>query len=74
MAGDDVIGSLNLGSRHYQQVLIINIERARGLPAPGDLRRYIVVDAGLAQIFMFENGAAVDPMRAVVGPGKHSRQ
>ncbi len=67
IAGDDVIGSLNRGARHYQQVLMINIERARRLPAPGELRRHIVVDAGSARIFMYENGAVVDSMRAVVG-------
>ncbi len=67
IAGDDLIASLNLGAQHYEQVLMINMERARRLPAPGELERHIIVDAGSAQIFMYEDGALVDSMRAVVG-------
>ncbi len=67
VAGPDLIRSLNRGARHYQQVLLINIERARRLPAPGELPRHIVVDAGAAKIFMYENGVMVGSMRAIVG-------
>ena len=65
--GDDVITSLNRGSLHYAQVLMINMERARRLPAPGELERHIIVDAGSARIFMYEDGQLVDWMRAAVG-------
>jgi murein L,D-transpeptidase YcbB/YkuD len=65
--GDDVITSLNRGALHYAQVLMINMERARRLPAPGELERHITVDAGSARIFMYEDGTLVDSMRAVVG-------
>ena len=67
VVGEDVIASLNRGALHYAQVLMINMERARRLPAPGELKRHIVVDAGSARIFMYEDGKLVDSMRAVVG-------
>jgi murein L,D-transpeptidase YcbB/YkuD len=67
VVGADVITSLNRGALHYAQVLMINMERARRLPAPGELKRHIVVDAGSARIFMYENDRLVDSMRAVVG-------
>jgi murein L,D-transpeptidase YcbB/YkuD len=67
IVGDDVVASLNRGALHYAQVLMINMERARRLPAPGELKRHIIVDAGSAKIFMYEDGALVDSMRAVVG-------
>ena len=37
IAGDGVIASLNLGAEHYEHVVMINMERARRLPAPGEL-------------------------------------
>lgn len=67
IVGDDVVSSLNRGALHYAQVLMINMERARRLPAPGELKRHIIVDAGSARILMYENGVLVDSMRAVVG-------
>ena len=67
VAGDGVVSSLNRGALHYAQVLMINMERARRLPAPGELKRHIVVDAGSAKILMYEDGRLVDSMRAVVG-------
>ena len=70
IVGDDVITSLNRGALHYAQVLMINMERARRLPAPGELKRHIIVDAGSARIFMYENGSLVDSMRAIVGSNK----
>jgi L,D-transpeptidase YcbB len=67
IAGDAVVASLNRGAEHYEHVLMINMERARRLPAPGELKRHIIVDAGSARVFMYENGRLVDSMRAVVG-------
>ena len=67
IVGEEVISSLNRGALHYAQVLMINMERARRLPAPGELERHIIVDAGAARIFMYEDGSLVDSMRAVVG-------
>ncbi len=70
LVGDDMITSLNRGALHYAQVLMINMERARRLPAPGELKRHIIVDAGSARILMYEDGTLVDSMRAVVGSAK----
>jgi murein L,D-transpeptidase YcbB/YkuD len=67
VAGDALITSLNRGAWHYAQLLMINMERARRLPAPGELKRHIVVDAGSARLFMYENDKLVDSMLAVVG-------
>jgi murein L,D-transpeptidase YcbB/YkuD len=70
VVGDELITSLNRGAIHYAQVLMINMERARRLPAPGELKRHIIVDAGSARVLMYENGSLVDSMRAVVGSNK----
>ncbi|MDP9423346.1 MAG: L,D-transpeptidase family protein [Pseudomonadota bacterium] len=70
IAGDAMITSLNRGALHYAQLLMINMERARRLPAPGELKRHIIVDAGSARILMYERDRLVDQMRAVVGSSK----
>ena len=67
IVGNAMIASLNRGFEHYERVMMINMERARRLPAPGEARRYIVVDAGSARLFLYENDRMVDSMRAVVG-------
>ncbi len=67
IVGNELVTSLNRGALHYAQILMINMERARRLPAPGELKRHIIVDAGSAQISMYEDGQQVDSMRAVVG-------
>jgi murein L,D-transpeptidase YcbB/YkuD len=67
IAGDDVIASLNLGAEHYEHVVMINMERARRLPAPGELKRHIIVDTGSATVLMYGNDKLVGSMRAAVG-------
>jgi murein L,D-transpeptidase YcbB/YkuD len=67
IAGDEVIGSLNMGAEHYERVLMINMERARRLPAPGELKRHIIVDAGSARVMMYDHDRLVGSMRAAVG-------
>jgi L,D-transpeptidase YcbB len=67
IVGDNVIASLNLGGEHYEHVIMINMERARRLPAPGELKRHIIVDAGSAMVFMYDNDKLVGSMRAAVG-------
>jgi murein L,D-transpeptidase YcbB/YkuD len=67
---DATLTSLNRGALHYAQLLMINMERARRLPAPGELKRHIIVDAGSAQILLYEHGTLVDSMRAIVGSPK----
>jgi len=49
-----------------QRIIRANLERARAVPAnPG--RRYIVVDAAGARLWMFEDGRVHDSMRVIVG-------
>jgi murein L,D-transpeptidase YcbB/YkuD len=49
-----------------QRIIRANLERARAIPAnPG--RRYIVVDAAGARLWMFEDGQVHDSMRVIVG-------
>jgi murein L,D-transpeptidase YcbB/YkuD len=67
IAGDDVIASLNLGAEHYEHVVMINMERARRLPAPGELKRHIIVDAGSAMVLMYDHDKLAGSMRAAVG-------
>jgi murein L,D-transpeptidase YcbB/YkuD len=66
-AGAGTIESLNRGPQYYEQLIIINMERAKRLPAPEEERRYVVVDAGGARLSMWENGRMVDQMKVVVG-------
>jgi murein L,D-transpeptidase YcbB/YkuD len=67
IAGDDVIAALNLGAEHYEHVVMINMERARRLPAPGELKRHIIVDAGSAMVMMYDDDKLVGSMRVAVG-------
>jgi murein L,D-transpeptidase YcbB/YkuD len=67
IVGNGMIRSLNLGPRHYEQLIIVNLERARRLPLATERQRYILVDAGAARLYMMENGRAVDSMKVVVG-------
>jgi murein L,D-transpeptidase YcbB/YkuD len=61
------LAALNRGALHYERKLLMNMERARRLPAPGTAKRYILVDAGSARLWMYENGQVVDSMKVIVG-------
>lgn len=67
VVGNGTIASLNRGSDHYQRLIILNMERARRLPSAADSDRYILVDAGAARLYMYENGKVVDSMNVIVG-------
>jgi L,D-transpeptidase YcbB len=67
IAGAGTIESLNRGPQYYEQLIIINMERARRLPSPEEQRKYVIVDAGAARLSMWENGRMVDSMKIVVG-------
>src|SRR5947209_4869473 len=67
VAGAGTIEALNRGAQYYEQLIIINMERARRLPAPEEQRKYVLVDAGDARLSMWENGRKVDEMKVVVG-------
>jgi murein L,D-transpeptidase YcbB/YkuD len=67
IVGNGTIGSLNKGADHYERVIILNMERARRLPPSDYAKRYILVDAGAAKLYMYEHGKSVDSMNVIVG-------
>jgi murein L,D-transpeptidase YcbB/YkuD len=67
IAGAGTIEALNRGAQYYEQLIIINMERAKRLPAPEEQRKYILVDAGDARLSMWQNGRKVDEMKVIVG-------
>jgi L,D-transpeptidase YcbB len=67
IAGSGTIEALNRGAQYYEQLIIINMERAKRLPAPEEQRKYVLVDAGNARLSMWQNGRKVDEMKIVVG-------
>jgi len=66
VAGPLTLALLNQGSRETRDLLRLNLERARALPAQLG-RRYVLVDAAAARLWMYEDGEAVGSMRVVVG-------
>jgi murein L,D-transpeptidase YcbB/YkuD len=52
---------------HYERLVKINLERARRLPGSSEKGRYILVDAGTARIYLYEDGKLKDSMKAIVG-------
>ena len=67
IAGAGTIEALNRGAQYYEQIILINLERARRLPAPEEQHKYLIVDAGDARLSMWQNGRKVDEMKVVVG-------
>jgi murein L,D-transpeptidase YcbB/YkuD len=67
IAGAGTIQALNRGADYYEQLIIINMERAKRLPAPEEQPKYVLVDAGDARLSMWQNGKKVDEMKVVVG-------
>ena len=67
IAGTGTIEALNRGAQYYEQLIMINMERAKRLPAPEEQRKYVLVDAGDARLSMWQNGRKVDEMKVVVG-------
>lgn len=67
IAGAGTIESLNRGFKHYENTLLLNLERAKRLPQTTEAGRYVLVDAGSARLWMYENGKPVDSMRVIVG-------
>lgn len=67
VAGTGTLEALNRGAAWYERQILLNMERARRLPPEGSRERYILVDAGSAKLWMYENGRPVDSMRAIVG-------
>jgi murein L,D-transpeptidase YcbB/YkuD len=67
IAGAGTIDALNRGADYYEQIIVINMERAKRLPAPQEQPKYVIVDAGDARLSMWQNGRKVDEMKIVVG-------
>jgi len=66
IAGPRTLAALNETNPQREQILRLNLERARALPAnPG--RRYVLVDAASARLWMYEDGRVRDSMRVIVG-------
>lgn len=65
VAGAGTLRALNRGAAYYERLMLLSMERVRRLPAEGS--RYILVDAGSAQLWMYENGRPVDSMKVIVG-------
>ena len=74
-SGDGIVGkatiaSLNLGAAHYARRIAINMERAYRLPAARTFDRYVVVDSGAAETYLFDRDRVADSMKVVVGSVK----
>ena len=65
--GAETLRSLNRGAAHYERRILLNLERARRLPTPGAVSRYVLVDAGSSRMWMYEDGRPVDSMKVIVG-------
>jgi L,D-transpeptidase YcbB len=70
IAGKATIASLNRGSIYYARRIAINMERAYRLPQTRAFDRYVVVDSGAAEAFLFDRDRVADRMRIVVGSPK----
>jgi len=53
-----------VGDRRSADLLRLNLQRVRFLPADG---RYVLVNTAAQKLYMYDDGAAVDEMRVVVG-------
>ena len=70
IAGRNTIASLNRGSNYYLRRIAINVERAWRLPQTRTFDRYVVVDSGAAEAYLFDHDRIVDGMRVIVGSPK----
>ncbi|MCF2515847.1 L,D-transpeptidase family protein [Sphingomonas sp. G124] len=70
IAGRATIASLNRGATYYARRIAINMERAYRLPQGRAFDRYVVVDSGAAEVYLFDRDRRVDSMRVVVGTPK----
>jgi murein L,D-transpeptidase YcbB/YkuD len=66
LADSATITSLNRGPAYYEQLIRLNMERARTLPAM-NAKRYILVDAAAARLWLYVDGKPVDSMKVIVG-------
>jgi murein L,D-transpeptidase YcbB/YkuD len=60
------IAALNAGPERYERVLEANLERARALP-PSLGKRYILVDAAVGRLWLYDHGEVTATMKVVTG-------
>lgn len=65
----NALATRQYSSNAQQQLLSLNLERARQLP--GGRGRYVIVNAAAQQLEMYEDGQLVGDMRVVVGKPKN---
>ena len=70
IAGAATITALNRGAEHYARRIAINMERAYRLPTTRTFDRYVVVDSGAAETYLFDRDRVADQMRVIVGSAK----
>jgi murein L,D-transpeptidase YcbB/YkuD len=70
IVGKATIASLNRGADYYARKIAINMERAYRLPKTGRFGRYVIVDSGAAEVYLFDRDRWADGMRAIVGSAK----
>ena len=70
VAGRMTIASLNDGAEHYARRIAINMERAWRLPRVGTFERYVIVDSGIAEAYLYEDDRFAEGMRVIVGSSK----
>ena len=70
IVGKATLASLNLGGAHYSRRIAINMERAFRLPQTRTFDRYVVVDSGHAETYLFDRDRLADSMRVIVGTSK----
>ena len=64
----EALASHNYSTDDQRQVLTLNLERARVLPAGS--QRYVLVNAAQQRLYMYENRKPIDSMVVVVGKPK----
>ena len=70
IAGRMTIASLNRGTDHYARRIAINVERAWRLPRVDTYDRYVIVDSGAAEAYLYEDDRFAEGMRVIVGSPK----
>lgn len=65
IVGLGTIAALNRGPAYYEQLIRLNLERAKLLPGP--YTRHVVVNSAAAQLWAYEGGKQQDTMRVIVG-------
>jgi murein L,D-transpeptidase YcbB/YkuD len=66
VADDATIEALNQDRASIERRLLLNLDRARALPA-GGRGRFVLVDAASARLYLYEDGEVRDSMKVIVG-------